>query len=103
MSFKCLLYLACFSGQILTGGQRVHIGDILCRIGQGICRSRITDAEAAHRLNQLVGITDIKRAAVMEFDSLNFGIVITEVVIYLNSFVILTIDRNLQIVTDLFK
>ena len=52
--FKCLLYLACFSGQILTGGQRIHITDILSRIRQGICRSRIADAEAVHRLYQLI-------------------------------------------------
>lgn len=101
--YRLIPPLDCFSGQLLTDSQRIHVADILCRIGQSICRSRITDAEAVHRLYQLIGIADIKRAAVMELYGFNFGTVITEVVIYLNAFVILTIDRNLQIVANFLK
>ena len=103
MSFKYFLYLDCFSGQILTGCQRIHITDILCRIRQGICRSRIADTEAVHRLYQLVGITDIQRAAVMELYGFDFIRGRIKLIINLNSFIIFSINGNFKVISDLFK
>lgn len=101
--YRLIPPLDCFSGQLLTDSQRIHVADILCRIGQSICRSRIADTEAVHRLYQLIGIADIQRTAVMEFDSLNFGTVITEVVIYLNALNFITVDGDFQIVANFLK
>ena len=53
------MFSGCFSGQIRIGSQRIHIADILRRIGQSICRSRAADTEAVHCLNQLIGIADV--------------------------------------------
>lgn len=103
MSFKYFLYLDCFSGQILTGCQRIHITDILSRIRQGICRSRIADAKAVHRLYQLISIADIKRGTVMELYGFDFGTVITEMVIYLDSLNFIAIDGDFQVVAYFLK